>query len=39
MSLPLANKEVSTHPSKNAVVDPVDKKAQAADVERKVRFR
>ncbi|KAJ3532461.1 hypothetical protein NMY22_g7739 [Coprinellus aureogranulatus] len=38
MSLPLSNKEVSTHPGKNSVVDPVDKKAQAADVERKLKF-
>ena len=37
MSLPQATKDISEHPTANAVVDPVDKKAQAADVERKVR--
>lgn len=38
MSLPQATKDVSEHPSGNSVVDPVNKKAQAADVERKVRL-
>jgi len=38
MSLPLATKDISEHPTGNAVVDPVDKKAQAADVERKLKL-
>ncbi|KAJ3511398.1 hypothetical protein NMY22_g15660 [Coprinellus aureogranulatus] len=37
LPLPFSEKEISTHPGKNSVVDPVDKEAQAADVERKVR--
>ncbi|KAJ2922652.1 hypothetical protein H1R20_g14446, partial [Candolleomyces eurysporus] len=38
MSLAPAKKEISVSPSKNAVVDPVDKNLQAADVERKLKF-
>ncbi|OCH87448.1 hypothetical protein OBBRIDRAFT_837378 [Obba rivulosa] len=38
MSLPHATKEVAEHPSKNSVVDPVNKQQQAADVDRKLRF-
>lgn len=38
MSLPQATKDISEHPTANAVVDPVDKKAQAADVERKLKL-
>ncbi|KAG2024158.1 hypothetical protein CC2G_001738 [Coprinopsis cinerea AmutBmut pab1-1] len=38
MSLPQARKEVSSNPARNTVVDPVDKQAQAADVERKLRL-
>ena len=38
MSLPNAPKDISDNPAKGSVVAPVDKKAQAADVERKLRF-
>ena len=38
MSLPPAAKDVSSHPAANSVVDPVNKQAQAADVDRKLRF-
>ncbi|RXW16225.1 hypothetical protein EST38_g9633 [Candolleomyces aberdarensis] len=38
MSLAPAKKEISVSPSNNAVVDPVDKNLQAADVERKLKF-
>jgi len=38
MSLPNAPKDVSDHPAKGSVVDPVNKQIQAADVDRKLRF-
>ncbi|TFK24361.1 hypothetical protein FA15DRAFT_680768 [Coprinopsis marcescibilis] len=38
MSLPQASKDVGVHPKRGSVVDPVDKRAQAADVERKLRL-
>jgi len=38
MSLPNAPKDISDHPAKGSVVDPVDKQKQAADVDRKLRF-
>ena len=38
MSLPNAPKDISDHPAKGSVVAPVDKEAQAADVDRKLRF-
>ncbi|OJT01692.1 hypothetical protein TRAPUB_7748 [Trametes pubescens] len=38
MSLPVATKDVGDKPAANSVVDPVDKKTQAADVDRKLRF-
>ncbi|KAH6911282.1 hypothetical protein BKA70DRAFT_1220304 [Coprinopsis sp. MPI-PUGE-AT-0042] len=38
MSLPQATKDISEHPTAGAVVDPVNKKAQAADVERKLKL-
>ncbi|KAI0743264.1 hypothetical protein BC629DRAFT_1599620 [Irpex lacteus] len=38
MSLPNATKDISDHPAKGSVVDPVDKQKQAADVDRKLRF-
>lgn len=38
MSLPLATKEISHHPGKNAVTSPTDKAAMQADVDRKVRL-
>lgn len=38
MSLPPAAKDVNSHPASNSVVDPVNKQAQAADVDRKLRF-
>ncbi|KAI0707522.1 hypothetical protein C8T65DRAFT_216076 [Cerioporus squamosus] len=38
MSLPQATKDISDHPAAGSVVDPVDKKTQAADVDRKLRF-
>ncbi|KAI0747079.1 hypothetical protein C8Q80DRAFT_1179196 [Daedaleopsis nitida] len=38
MSLPQATKDVGDKPAAMSVVDPVDKKTQAADVDRKLRF-
>lgn len=38
MSLPPATKDISANPAKGSVVDPVDRNAQAADVDRKIRF-
>ncbi|KAI0634782.1 hypothetical protein C8Q77DRAFT_1053762 [Trametes polyzona] len=38
MSLPQAQKDIGDKPAANSVVDPVDKKTQAADVDRKLRF-
>ncbi|PSS29844.1 hypothetical protein PHLCEN_2v2659 [Hermanssonia centrifuga] len=38
MSLPNAPKDISDHPAKGSVIAPVDKQAQAADVDRKLRF-
>ncbi|KAF5341441.1 hypothetical protein D9758_014751 [Tetrapyrgos nigripes] len=38
MSLPPATKDVSIHPQKGSVVDPVDSKAKDADVERKLKL-
>ena len=38
MSLPNAPKDISDHPAKGSVVDPVNKETQAADVDRKLRF-
>ncbi|TEB21020.1 hypothetical protein FA13DRAFT_1643942 [Coprinellus micaceus] len=38
MSLPQATKEVGNHPANTSVIDPVNKTAQAADVERKLKF-
>lgn len=38
MSLPNAPKDISDNPAKGSVVAPVDKEAQAADVDRKLRF-
>ncbi|KAL6299451.1 hypothetical protein BKA93DRAFT_588333 [Sparassis latifolia] len=38
MSLPQATKDISEHPAANSVVDPVDKGAKAADVDRKLLF-
>ncbi|KAI0674595.1 hypothetical protein C8Q78DRAFT_1117563 [Trametes maxima] len=38
MSLPQAQKDIGDKPASNSVVDPVDKKIQAADVDRKLRF-
>ncbi|KAF7791135.1 hypothetical protein EIP86_002146 [Pleurotus ostreatoroseus] len=38
MSLPNAPKDISDNPTKGSVVAPVDKAAQAADVDRKLRF-
>lgn len=35
MSLPLATKEISAHPGKNAVTSPTDKVAMQADIDRK----
>ncbi len=36
MSLPPAPKDISAHPQKGSVIDPVDKAAKEADVDRKV---
>ncbi|KAH9474282.1 hypothetical protein JR316_0013445 [Psilocybe cubensis] len=36
--LPPAPKDISTHPAKGSVVDPVDKAAKDADVDRKIRL-
>ncbi|RPD56928.1 hypothetical protein L226DRAFT_573722 [Lentinus tigrinus ALCF2SS1-7] len=38
MSLPQAQKDISDKPAAGSVVDPVNKKNQAADVDRKLRF-
>ncbi|KAI0057660.1 hypothetical protein BV25DRAFT_1970625 [Artomyces pyxidatus] len=38
MSLPNATKDISEHPGKNSVTDPLNKQAKAADVDRKVRL-
>ncbi|KAH9943958.1 hypothetical protein B0H21DRAFT_779540 [Amylocystis lapponica] len=38
MSLPQASKDIGDHPAAGSVVDPVNKQAQAADVDRKLRF-
>ncbi|KAI0654930.1 hypothetical protein C8Q70DRAFT_924907 [Cubamyces menziesii] len=38
MSLPQAQKDIGDKPAPNSVVEPVDKKTQAADVDRKLRF-
>jgi hypothetical protein len=37
MSLPTATKDISAHPAKGSVVDPIDKDKKEADVDRKVR--
>jgi len=36
MSLPAAPKDISTHPTKGSVVDPVNKANKEADIDRKV---
>lgn len=36
MSLPTAPKDISSHPTKGSVVDPVNKANKDADVDRKV---
>ncbi|KAF8301114.1 hypothetical protein DL93DRAFT_2122133 [Clavulina sp. PMI_390] len=38
MSLPLATKEISNSPGKNAVTSPTDKAVMQADIDRKMRF-
>ncbi|RDX46088.1 hypothetical protein OH76DRAFT_1407219 [Lentinus brumalis] len=38
MSLPQATKDISDHPAAGSVAEPVDRKTQAADVDRKLRF-
>lgn len=38
MSLPQAPKDISDHPAKGSVTAPVDKQAQAADVDRKLKL-
>ncbi|KAG6809329.1 hypothetical protein H0H92_000666 [Tricholoma furcatifolium] len=38
MSLPPAKREISEHPAPNTVVDPVNRAARDADVDRKLRF-
>lgn len=38
MSLPQASKDISDHPASNSVTQPHDKREQAADVDRKLRF-
>lgn len=38
MSLPMAPKDIATHPIKGSVVDPIDKNMKEADVDRKVRL-
>lgn len=37
MSLPIAPKDVSDHPTKGSVVDPINRELKEADVDRKVR--
>jgi hypothetical protein len=36
MSLPIAPKDIGDHPAKGSVVDPIDRNAKEADVDRKV---
>ncbi|KAH9925978.1 uncharacterized protein B0H18DRAFT_1085153 [Fomitopsis serialis] len=38
MSLPQASKDISDHPASNSVTQPHNKREQAADVDRKLRF-
>jgi hypothetical protein len=38
MSLPTTQKDISTHPAKDSVVDPVNPANKEADVDRKIRF-
>ncbi|KZT25454.1 hypothetical protein NEOLEDRAFT_1133378 [Neolentinus lepideus HHB14362 ss-1] len=38
MSLPTATKDISDHPAKGSVTDPVNKREKDADVDRKLRF-
>ncbi|KAI0781790.1 hypothetical protein C8Q75DRAFT_790036 [Abortiporus biennis] len=38
MSLPNAPKDISDHPAKGSVVEPVNRQQQAADVDRKLKF-
>ncbi|KAK0200612.1 hypothetical protein DFS33DRAFT_1387828 [Desarmillaria ectypa] len=38
MSLPPALKDISAHPKKGSVIDPVDKAAKDADVDRKIKL-
>lgn len=38
MSLPPAPKDISAHPAKGSVIDPVDKVAKDADVKRKIKL-
>jgi hypothetical protein len=38
MSLPMATKDISNHPAKGSVVDPINKEQKEADVDRKVSF-
>ncbi|KAG6820002.1 hypothetical protein H0H93_006621 [Arthromyces matolae] len=38
MSLPPTKKDISAHPARGSVVDPVNKTAKDADVERKMKF-
>ncbi|KAF9560678.1 hypothetical protein CPC08DRAFT_665210 [Agrocybe pediades] len=38
MSLPAAPKDISTHPVKGSVVDPIDRNQKEADVDRKIRL-
>ncbi|THH17056.1 hypothetical protein EUX98_g9201 [Antrodiella citrinella] len=38
MSLPNATKDISDHPAKGSVTEPINKQQQAADVDRKLRF-
>lgn len=37
MSLPIAPKDISDHPAKGSVVDPINREQKEADVDRKVR--
>jgi hypothetical protein len=36
MSLPAATKDVGDHPAKGSVIDPINREAKEADVDRKV---
>ena len=38
MSLPPATKDISAHPAKSSVIDPVNKTVKNADIDRKVRI-